>query len=250
LGVGQASTDIVLLHAGIADIQDRELDVRAYLARVMEELRDPAKRRTKSEEKQANKSEDTSLDVDEEDYVPAKGNGMTVLVGGGDEDSGTMPLAQREVILKEIAAFRERSIRRDRNKTWLDDEVKKTTEREESPVQNDPRRRDRNRESTDDRRGKPTPEIPSGPAADRRRPRDYGQSIKYRSGSDRYERDDEDDTPDEELERRRLEKKRKDLEASFVDVPPFSIYTLLTLSREKENGCQERKCGHLPSNAR
>lgn len=250
MGVGQASTDIVQLRHGFADIQDRELDVRAYLTRVMEELKDPAKRRTKAEEKQANKSEDKSLDVDEEDYVPAKGNGMTVLVGGGDEDSGTMPLAQREVILKEIAAFRERSIRRDRNKTWLDEEVKKTAERDESPVQNDPRRRDRNRESTDDRRGKSTLEIPSGPAADRRRPRDYSQSIKFRSGSDRYERDDEDDTPDEELERRRLEKKRKDLEASFVDVLPFCTCMLLILRREKENGCQGRKCGHQPWNAR
>src|SRR4051812_38572686 len=111
LGVGQASTDIVQPRAGFADIQDRELDVRAYLTRVMEELKDPAKRKTKSEEREANKPEDKSLDVDEEDYVPAKGNGMTVLVGGGDEDSGTMPLAQREVILKEISAFRERSIR-------------------------------------------------------------------------------------------------------------------------------------------
>jgi hypothetical protein len=128
----------------------------------MEELKDPAKRKTKSEEKKA-KTEDKSLDVDEEDYVPVKGSGMTVLVGGEDEDdSGTMPLAQREIIMKEIAGFRERSIRRD------------------------------------------------------------SQSIKFRSGSDRYDRDDDDDIADEELERRRLEKKRRDLEALFADVyhPP------------------------------
>ena len=190
--------------------------------RVMEELKDPAKRKTKSEENKA-KTEDKSLDVDEEDYVPVKGSGMTVLVGGEDEDdSGTMPLAQREIIMKEIAGFRERSIRRDRNKTWLEEEVKKTTETDESPIPNDSRRRDRNRDNTDDRRGKSTPEIPSGPAADRRRPRDYSQSIKFRSGSDRYDRDDDDDIADEELERRRLEKKRRDLEALFADVyhPP------------------------------
>ena len=186
----------------------------------MEELKDPAKRKGKSEEKKAT-TEDKTLDVDEEDYVPAKGSGMTVLVGGDDEDSGTMPLAQREIIMKEIAAFRERSIRRDRNKTWLEEEVKKPTDRDESPVQNDSRRRDRNRDNTDDRRGKSTPEIPSGPAADRRRPRDYSQSIKFRSGSDRYDREEDDDIPDEELERRRLEKKRRDLEASFVDVSPL-----------------------------
>lgn len=221
LGVGQTATDTVEPLGASANAKDRELDIRAYLVRVMEELKDPAKRKANSEEKKAN-TEDKTLDVDEEDYVPVKGSGMTVLVGGDDEDSGTMPLAQREIILKEITAFRERSIRRDRNKTWLEEEVKKTTERDESPVQNDSRRRDRNRDNTDDRRGKSTPEIPSGPAADRRRPRDYSQSIKFRSGADWYDRDEDDDIPDEELERRRLEKKRRDLEASFADVlPPF-----------------------------
>jgi len=215
------------------------------LARVMEELKDPAKRRTNSEEKKA-KAEDKSLDVDEDDYIPAKGSGMTVLVGGDDEDSGSMPLAQREIILKEISAFRERSIKRERNKTWLEEEVKKTTERDESPVPNDSRRRDRNRDTTDDRRGKSTPEIPSGPAADRRRPRDYSQSIKFRSG----DRDEEDDIPDEELERRRLDKKRRDLEAAFVDVSHLYLFLLLILRRENESGCRGRECVLLPLNAR
>lgn len=199
------------------------MDIRAYLARVMEELKDPSKRQIASESKQENKQEDGTLDIDEADYVPASKNaGMTILVGG-DDDSSTIPNAQREIILKEIAAFRERSNRRERNKTWYEEEEKAVNEPDNSPLPTDSRRQNKAHDANDDRRGAKfglAPEnIPSGPAADRRRGgRDYHQSVKFKSSTDRYDRDDDEDIPDEQIERRRLDRKRRDLDVTFVDV--------------------------------
>jgi hypothetical protein len=204
--------------------KDRDLDIRAYLARVVEELKDPVKRQMKSESKPETKPEDGEPDIDEADYVPASTNGgMKVLVSGADEDSSTIPTAQREIILKEIAAFRERSNRRERNKTWFEEDEKNRHDRDQSPLRSDSRRQNKSQDMPDDRRG-PRPiesqeNIPLGPAADRRRaPREYHQSMRFRASSDRYDRDDDEDIPDDELERRRQDKKKRELEAKFVEV--------------------------------
>jgi hypothetical protein len=187
----------------------------------VEELKDPAKRQIKTESKTEIKTEETSLDIDESDYVPASAlGGMKILVSGDDEGEH-IPRAQREIILKEISAFRKRSNERDRNRVWYDDEDKKDKERD-SP--SDAGRATRPQGNQDDRRplrATPTKEnIPSGPAADRRRgTRDYHQSVKFRSEADRYDRDEEEDVPDEELERRRLERTKRELEDRFVEVP-------------------------------
>jgi hypothetical protein len=70
--------------------------------------------------------------------------------------------------------------------------------------------------------------IPSGPAAERRgRPgREY---IKFRSGSERYDLEDEENIPDDQIDRRRLERKQRDLDAAFHEVtthqpPPEGIF--------------------------
>ena len=233
MGTGQASTDAVQsLPIFKLTIQERDLDVRAYLARVVEELKDPVKRQTKSASIKEKRTDDGALDIDEADYVPASTTGgMTVLVSGGDEDSSTMPTAQREIILKEIAAFRERSNRRERNKTWFEEEDKTRNERDQSPMQTDPRRQNRSHDIQDDRRGaklaSAIESIPSGPAADRRRGgRDHHQPVRFRSSTDRYDRDDEEGIPDDQIERHRQERKQRELEAAFVDVrtlePSFS----------------------------
>ena len=184
----------------------------------MEELKDPAKRQTKSESKKEAKAEDRLLDIDESDYVPAS-NGARP----GEEDSNAIPMAQREIILKEIAAFRDRSNRRERNKTWYEEEEKGAGERDYPSAQNDARRPTKAQDNHDDRRPlKPTnsqENIPLGPAADRRRgTRDFHQSVKFRAETDRYDRDDDEDIPDEEQEKRRLDRNRKDLELRFLDV--------------------------------
>jgi RNA-binding protein 25 len=191
----------------------------------VEELKEPSKRQTQSKTQSEQETAAKALDVDEADYEPAQKEGMTVLVSGEGEDSGSMPLAQREIILKEIAAFRDRSNRRERNKTWIEEEDKGRNDQDKSPIQTESRRRDRNMDSNDEKRasksGSAQDNIPSGPAADRRKPRDYHQSVKFRSSTDKYDRDEDEDIPDDELERRRLERKRRDIETNFVDVRHF-----------------------------
>jgi hypothetical protein len=197
----------------------------------MEELKDPVKRQTKAEPKKEAKTEDASLDIDESDYVPASVNGATkVVVSGGDSEGNAAALAQREIILKEIAAFRERSNKRERNKTWYDDEDYKGNSEGFSGGQNDTGRPARTQDNQDGRqplRATPTREnIPSGPAANRRRgTRDYHQSVKFKSEADRYDRDEDEDIPDEELEKRRLERKKRDLENSYVEVQSIIAFT-------------------------
>ena len=155
---------------------------------------------------------------------------MKLLVGG-EEDATGMPIAQREIILKEIAAFRERSTRRERSKIWFEEEEKPTHDREVSPHHGETRRQTKSQDALEDRRGikSATDSIPSGPAADRRRGRDFQQTVSFRSSTDRYDREEEDDIPDEEFERRRLDRKRRDLEAAFVDVCPGANARVLTL---------------------
>ena len=183
----------------------------------MEELKDPEKRQPKQESK-GDQAEDGQPDIDEADYVPEKA-GMTVLISG-DDDPSVMPNAQREVILKEIAAFRERSNRRDKNKMWFEEEekAKSNKDRDASPIQGDSKRQTKaSQDAQDEKRARAgSDSIPSGPAADRRRPaREYHQPVRFRTDKDREE---DEDIPDEELERRRQERKARDLETTFIGV--------------------------------
>ena len=218
----------------------------------MGELKDPVKRQTKSASKQENKTEDGAPDIDEADYVPESTNGgMTVLVAG-DEDSSTIPIAQREIILKEIAAFRERSNRRERNKTWFEEEDKTRNERDQSPMQTDSRRQNRSNETHDDRRGarpvSAVESIPSGPAADRRRGgRDYHQPVRFRSSTDRYDRDDNEDISDDEIEHRRHERKQRELETAFVDVRILLVWKFFTNPLARTKMAVEREDAHFCS---
>ena len=203
----------------------------------MEELKDPAKRQPKTVTKQETEQVDNDIDVDEADYIP--------VMNGGTRTSGVVPTAQREIIQKEITAFRERSNKRDRNKTLYEElDNKPQSNRDQSPLQSDSRRRDRSQER-DDRKGHRSAQdsIPSGPAADRRRPREY---VKFRPGSDRYDRDEDEDIPDDELERRRLQKKRRDLELAFIDVSPLTT----KLIAERKKMVIPRKDAHLSSRKR
>jgi hypothetical protein len=198
-------------------IKGRDDDIRAYLARVMEELKDSEKRQPKQESK-GDQAEDGQPDIDEADYVPEKA-GMTVLISG-DDDPSVMPNAQREIILKEIAAFRERSNRRDRNKMWFEEEekAKSNKDRDVSPIQGEPKRQTKaSQDAQDDKRpGAGSESIPSGPAADRRRSgREYHQPVRFRTDTDK---EDDEDVPDEELEDRRQLRKRRELMTTFSDV--------------------------------
>ena len=218
--------------------KERDIDIKAYLARVKEELKDPEKRNPKTES-QKDQAEEGPPDIDEADYVPTKAN-MTVLISG-DDDPSAMPNVQRETILKEIAAFRERSNRRDRSKMWFEEEEKARSnkERDTSPAQAESKREVKtSQDGPDEKKGRAMSEsIPSGPAADRRRGgREYHQQVRFRTDKNR---EDDEDVPDEELERRRQERKRRDLDSAFNDVYHFD-WLDADNNRNNENGPRER----------
>jgi hypothetical protein len=191
--------------------QNTDLDIRAYLSSVLDKLKNPAERRPKQEESQTETPQPEALDIDEADYQPNAGK--TVLIGGDDDANSNALTAQRETILKEISAFRERSNRRERKFDIADlEKWEGKAEREDSPAAR--------QGSETPRRGKEEKKagtIPSGPAAERR---GRGRDIRFRAASDRYDLEDEENIPDDQIESRRLEKKQRDLEAAFREVPP------------------------------
>jgi len=193
-------------------------------------LKNPEERKPKEEEKGKEAPQPSEgPNIDEEDYVP--NGGKTVLVGGDDDSNSTIPTAQRETILKEIASFRERSNRRERKIDLVDLEKWEGggKGRSESPAarqgSSEPPRRQQ--QQNDSRKPSATSgggtAIPSGPAAERRSRRDY---IKFRSGSDHYDLEEEENIPDDQIERRRLETKHRRLKAEFYEV----LNTTLTFS--------------------
>jgi len=228
-------------------LQNTDLDIRAYLATVLEKLKNPVERKPKEEEqgKEAPQSNE-GPNIDEADYVPS--GGKTVLVGGDDDSNSTIPTAQRETILKEIAAFRERSNRRERKIDLTDLEKWEGggKGRSESPGvrqgSSEPPRRQQ--QQNDSRKGSTSggggTAIPSGPAAERRsKGRDY---IKFRSGSDQYDLEDE-NIPDEQIERRRLEAKHRRLKADFYEVLqiPVTFKSELTVSQKERKWLSREK---------
>ena len=185
-------------------------------------MKNPDERKPKEEEKGKEAPQpNEGPNIDEEDYVP--NGGKTVLVGGDDDSNSTIPTAQRDTILKEISSFRERSNRRERKVDLVDLEKWEAggKRRSESPAarqgSSEPPRRQQ--QQNDSRKASVTSSggtaIPSGPAAERRSRRDY---IKFRSGSDQYEQEDEENIPDDQIERRRLESKHRRLKADFYEV--------------------------------
>ena len=140
------------------------------------------------------------------------------------------------------------SNRRERNKTWFEEEDKARNERDTSPSQTESRNRNKAQDGEDKigRAGSVQENIPSGPAADRRRgARDYHQSVRFRPSSDKYDREEDDDIPDDELERRRQEKKRRDLDAAFADVWPIIVSFNFAQLLERTQMAVERKDANL-----
>jgi hypothetical protein len=228
-------------------LQNTDLDIRAYLSTVLDKLKNPAERRPKQEESQTETPPPEALDIDEADYQPNAGK--TVLIGGDDDANSNALTAQRETILKEISAFRERSNRRERKFDIADlEKWDNKVESEDSPAVRQGSETPRRAVKEEKKAGA----IPSGPAAERR---GRGRDIRFRAASDRYDLEDEENIPDDQIESRRLEKKQRDLEAAFREVPPshcphrpLGSRRELTHGRERESGYHARKCGLRPWN--
>ncbi len=177
---------------------------------------------------------DTSMkDAEGQDGTPAEVVTIPITV---DDELSDIPPEMRETVAKEIAAFRDRSNRRDIERLKREEEIESME-------------RARNSGSRLSRLASPPPSAPSGPAGgangvplgSRERgmpnapsgpkgfgvqiPKDYQKGVSFVNGGSvngattvYIDREDEDsDADDEELERRRQEKRDAELEKQYLD---------------------------------
>lgn len=173
---------------------------------------------------QADYAGDTSM----QDAPTQDGDGVEVAfvnLATGEDELADVPAEMRETVAAEIAAFRDRSIQRDRERLRREEEVE-AEERRRSGRRNSPPA------------SAPTGPggangIPVGPRADRgvqgapsgpkgsQFPRDYQGGVSFVNGGAisngiHINREDDDDSAsDEEIERRRRQKRNDDAEADY-----------------------------------
>ena len=179
------------------------------------------------------------MDESGEDAIMQDGNGENVEVVNiplaVDDELADIPAEMRETVAQEIAAFRDRSTRRDMERLKREEEMEAAE-------------RLRNGAPRPSRLASPPPNTPSGPAAGTNNiplgprgvpnapsgpklgsqiPRDYQKGVSFVNGSGIngaatgdvwINREEEDDSAsDEELERRRTAKKEAELEKTYLD---------------------------------
>ena len=138
-----------------------------------------------------------------------------------DDELADIPAEMRETVAKEIAAFRDRSNRRDLERLKREEEIEQ---------------QERSRMMNGSRRGSPPPAAPSGPGASIPSgprgaaptgpkgsgfPKDYAKGVSFVNGTgisagSAFE-DEDTDASDEELERRRQDRKNGEAEKDFLD---------------------------------
>jgi Fe-S cluster assembly iron-binding protein IscA len=171
--------------------------------------------------------EDTLMqDADNRDNVEVVNIPLAV-----DDELADIPAEMRETVAQEIAAFRDRSNRRDMERLKREEEMEALE-------------RQRNGAPRPSRLASPGPQVPSGPAGGANNiplgprgvpnapsgpklqgmqiPRDYQKGVAFVNGSTNGEnwinREDEDDSAsDSELEKRRIERKRAEEEKQYLD---------------------------------
>ncbi|CEL01183.1 Putative Rbm25 protein [Aspergillus calidoustus] len=210
-------------------------NAKKALAAVLNDLCHPASPTQKEDASGIDREGDTAMKDLEGQNDGTSAEVVTIPITVEDELSD-IPPDMRETVAKEIAAFRDRSNRRDIERLRREEEIE-TLER------------NRNSGPRINRLASPPPSAPSGPAAGangvplgaRERgmpnapsgpkgfgvqiPKDYQKGVAFVNGGSvsgattvYIDREDEDsDADDEELERRRLAKKEADLEKHFLD---------------------------------
>ncbi|OKL61952.1 hypothetical protein UA08_02586 [Talaromyces atroroseus] len=212
------------------DGSEREARVEAArqtLATVLADLARPAVPPQKEEISTVDRDGDITLSDADSKQTPAEV--VTIPIAAEDELSD-IPAEMRETVAKEIAAFRERSNRRDLERLRREEEIESME-------------RARNAGGRASRLASPPLSAPSGPAGgangvplgprDRsianapagpkgfgvQIPKDYQKGVSFVNGHGvSIEPEDEDtDASDDELERRRVEKRQAELEKQFLD---------------------------------
>lgn len=195
---------------------------RGALEAVLKDLANPSVPTQKDELSNIDKEGDVSMT----DGVNANGDVVTIPINVDDE-LADIPAEMRETVAKEIAAFRDRSNRRDLERL-----------RREEEVEQQERHRMMNGERSN-RLASPPPSAPAGPAGANgipvgprgapagpkgfgsQIPKDYQKGVTFVngtaiSGASAFE-DEDTDASDEELERRRKAKKDAELEKQYLD---------------------------------
>ncbi|KAI9824061.1 MAG: hypothetical protein M1832_002129 [Thelocarpon impressellum] len=211
-----------------AGAQARLDKARSRLSAVLAELKNPT---VKASPTEADRDGDISMrDSDKaERGVEIVNIPLTV-----DDELSDIPAEMRETVAKEIAAFRDRSNRRDMERLKREEEIE-LQERTRGQVQarSPPPQAPTGPNKSLGANGIPlgprdrgTQGVPSGPKGFQGQiPRDYQKGVKFVNGSGIngdgggwINRDDEDsDASDEELERRRRDKKAAELEKLYLD---------------------------------
>ncbi|KAK9369218.1 hypothetical protein V1509DRAFT_621499 [Lipomyces kononenkoae] len=173
---------------------------RKAVSDCLEVWKDPVKR---SEERE------NAVDENEQD---GEDRDAPRVAAGGDDDLTDLPPEQRAVVMKEIAAFRDRANQRERERIKREEELER--QRLER-IQTEKRRSDAASES---------PAPPSMPAKMREKSAGYGADhLTFSKGSTREEEDltglgpDAETLSDDALEERRRDKREDELEAKFIE---------------------------------
>lgn len=218
-----------------ATAQARLDAARQALSTVLSELANPSTRTYPSNETAADRDGDTAMPDGESANAQAE---VVTIPLTADDELSDIPAEMRETVAQEIAAFRDRSNKRDMERLRREEELE-AIEKARNLGQQRP-----------NRLASPPPQAPSGPAGgangiplgprDRgvqgapsgpkgfqghQIPRDYQRGVSFVNGtslngaSDRYPaRDDEDsDASDEELEKKKREKREAELEKLYLD---------------------------------
>jgi hypothetical protein len=206
-----------------AEQQSRIDSARQNLTSVLRDLAHPTVPVRKEDASALDREGDTTMqDADgKKEGTPAE---IVTIPISAEDELADIPAEMREHVAKEIAAFRERSNRRDIERLKREEEIEHME-------------RARNASSLRmNRLASPPPTAPSGPAAGANGvplgpragpkagygvqiPKDYQKGVTFVNGNGvGIDRDDEDtDASDEELERRRQEKKNAEMEKQFLD---------------------------------
>ncbi|KAL7268134.1 hypothetical protein RUND412_009254 [Rhizina undulata] len=212
---------------------------------ILADFKDPTKRSPQAESTNTPAPENSS-ETPKADGADATPQPEIVTIPlSTDDELSDIPADMREMVAKEIAAFRERSNRRDLERLRREEEIEKM-ERERnsgsrvsrlaSPPISAPtgpsgganaipigpsRLRDHSGTPTAPTHPSRMGQIPTGPSAGVQMPRDYQKGVSFVNGgglNGYYTKEEEEsDASDEELERRKKAKKAAEQEKAFLD---------------------------------
>ncbi|KAK6341764.1 hypothetical protein TWF730_001260 [Orbilia blumenaviensis] len=220
----QEAADMMEGGAGLADQSSRYESIRLAISAIISEYSDPDRHvDARPQEKTAN-HDGNQASTDDDPNKPDQGQPEVVTISLSiDDELADIPADMRETVSKEIAAFRERSNRRDIERIKREEEIEQ-------------QERDRMSGNRGYRFVSPPASAPTGPSAGSnsipvgpsRLRNDVpfsaptgpaAQSVKFVNGSSsRLPQEDEDsEASDSELELRRKQKKTREVDAIFLD---------------------------------